>query len=58
MPTRDFSFSSYETFKTEIEESKKELEAFKKRVGKCVTANSVSELQKLSTKKWQLGERF
>lgn len=41
-----------------LEKSKQDVLAFKKRVGKYVTKNNMSELQKLNLKDWQLGRRL
>lgn len=55
MPTRYFSYDSYKEVKDTLDKSYQDFADFKKRVGKYVTRNNISELQKLSTKDFQLG---
>lgn len=55
MPTGYFSYDSHKEVKDTLDKSHQDFADFKKRVGKYVTRNNISELHKLSTKDYQLG---
>ena len=54
----NFTYELYQANKAELDENEKELQAFKKSVGKYCTARNLTELTKLSLEQYQYGGAY